>query len=96
MKAENRSRSYAANAFLLPHLARTNLVVREGAVVTKIKLSSGGASSEDGEDGGNGDGDVAATAVEYLQDGAGEAVSVPLAEGGRVVVTAGASVFLLT
>ena len=55
------------------------MVVREGAVVTKIDLSAGGASDED----------VAATAVEYLQDGVGQAVSVPLAEGGRVVVTAG-------
>lgn len=75
MKPDNRSRSYSANAFLVPNLGRTNLVVLEGATVSKIDLTT----SED----------VAATGVEYIPDGGSEAVGVPLAEGGSVIVTAG-------
>lgn len=76
MKPDNRSRSYSANAFLTPNLGRTNLVVLEGATVSKIDLTTSGE-------------DVAATGVEYIPDGGSEAVSVPLTEGGSVIVTAG-------
>ncbi|KAF7791621.1 hypothetical protein EIP86_002639 [Pleurotus ostreatoroseus] len=76
----NRSRSYAANAFLLPHFGRTNLVVHEGAVVSKIVF-----------DGSSDLGGVTAASVEYIPDGdsASATVSVPLTSSGRVVVTAG-------
>lgn len=76
VKHDNRSRSYAANAFLPPCAGRANLVVLEDTVVTKLNLvTSSGA--------------VSATSVQYVPNGGGEASSVPLADGGRVVVTAG-------
>lgn len=79
----NRSRSYAANAFLLPNIGRTNLVVYEGAVVSKIDFASTPST-----------GGAAATGVEYIPDGGSGSVTVPLRSGGRVVVTAGMFVII--
>ncbi len=74
----NRSRSYAANAFLLPNIGRANPVVYEGAVVSNIDFASTA-----------GTGDVTATSVGYIPDDGSESVTVPLRNNGRVVVTAG-------
>lgn len=75
VNAQQQTRSDAASAYYTPISSRTNLVVKTGAEVLKIVISSGL------------DGNVTASQVQYIQNGC--TLTVDVTNGTEVILSAG-------